>query len=457
MSKQSCGAGSVGQSKNETKGDMKWWQLSLMGVGCTIGTGYFLGSTIGIKVTGPSIVISFLLAAVGTYIVFNLLAKMTAEDPQKGSFCYYANKAYGRWAGFSCGWAYWCSNVLIMGSQLTALSILSQFWFPKVPLWIFASGYAAVSIVVVLLGTKGFDKVEDFLAVIKTAAIIMFIILASAALLGWIKGGDGQANVPTSMNDLFPEGLKGFWSSLIYAFYAFGGIEVIGLMAMQLQNKEDAPKAGKIMLLVLTIIYVVSLGFAVTMVPLDGFKADESPFVTALADYKLDFFPHVFNAAIIVAGFSAMTAALFGVTTLLVTLAEDGDAPSFFSKKIKKFKDLPLPSLGLGAIGLIISIVTALLLPGKIYEYVTTAAGILLLLNWTFIIISSLRILEFKIWDKVLAIAGIALIAAAVSGTIMEKTIRFGFFISVAFVAIIAIAALLMKKLKWNKEAKNTV
>ena len=76
-------------------GHLKWWQLSLIGVGCTIGTGYFLGSSIGIKITGPSIVFSFILAAIGTYIVFNLLAKMTAKDPQEGSFCYYAGKAYG--------------------------------------------------------------------------------------------------------------------------------------------------------------------------------------------------------------------------------------------------------------------------------------------------------------------------------------------------------------------------
>lgn len=43
------------------------------------------------------------------------------------------------------------------------------------------------------------------------------------------------------------------------------------------------------------------------------------------------------------------------------------------------------------------SIVTALLLPGKIYEYITTAAGILILFNWSFIIISALRILKIKI------------------------------------------------------------
>lgn len=443
-------------SKESESGDLKWWQLSLIGVGCTIGTGFFLGSAIGIKITGPAIVFSFILAAIGTYIVYNLLAKMTAEDPQEGSFCYYANKAYGKWAGFSCGWNYWCSNILIMGSQLTALSILTRFWLPHVPLWIFAAGYAILSIIVVLTGSKGFDKAENLFAVIKTAAIIMFIILAFAALTGVMDGDVNHPGFPGSAGDWFPEGFKGFWSSLIYAFYAYGGIEVIGLMATRLKKKEDAPKAGIIMLIVLVIIYVISLGLAVYMASHGEFNEKESPFVTAMEHYNLDFFPYVFNAAIIIAGFSTMTASLFGVTSLLVTLANDGDAPSLFSKKIKKWKDLPLPSLALATAGLIASIVTALLLPGKIYEYITTAAGIMILFNWSFIIISALRILENKIFGKLLAIFGMILILAAVSGTLLEKSIRFGFFVSLLFVALIAIAALIMQKAVWKNEGKGT-
>ncbi|GAE92387.1 amino acid permease [Gracilibacillus boraciitolerans JCM 21714] len=279
-------------STHKSSNQLAWWQLALTGVGCTIGTGYFLGSSIGISLTGPSIVFSFLLAAIGTYIVFNLLAKMTAADPQEGSFCYYAEKAYGKWAGFSCGWNYWCSSILIMGSQLIALSILTKAWFPQVPLWIFATIYAVLSILVILLGTRGFDRIEDFLAVIKTAAIIMFIIIAIVTISGGISGGPSSSpGIPSGLDKLFTGSYRGFWASLIYAFYAFGGIEVIGLMAIRLKKKEDAPKAGKVMLGLLTIIYIVSIGLAVTMVSVDQFDPKESPFVTALSDYSLAFFP----------------------------------------------------------------------------------------------------------------------------------------------------------------------
>ncbi|SHN26513.1 amino acid permease [Gracilibacillus kekensis] len=443
----------MSHSKDKSTNQLAWWQLALTGVGCTIGTGYFLGSSIGISLTGPSIVFAFLLAAIGTYIVFHLLAKMTAADPQESSFCYYAEKAYGKWAGFSCGWNYWCSSILIMGSQLIALSILTKEWFSDVPLWVFASVYAVLSIAVILLGTRGFDRIEDFLAIIKTAAILMFIIIAIVAISGGLSGGPASSpGIPASIDKLFTGNYRGFWASLIYAFYAFGGIEVIGLMAIRLKKKEEAPKAGLVMLSLLTIIYLISLGLTVTMVSVDQFNPNESPFVTALSDYSLSIFPHLFNGAIIIAGFSTMTAALFGVVTLLVSLSKDGDAPKMFSKKIKKFKDLPLPSLLLATIGLSASIITALLLPEKIYEYITTAAGILLLYNWAFIIISSLRVLDgIKFMNKIIAILGLVLLFSAVSGTLMEKSIRPGFWVSLCIIAIIGLVTIKFGRKKTNQ------
>ncbi|CAM3356985.1 Transporter [Paenibacillus lactis] len=132
---------SRGRESRNRKGTLKWWQLSLLGVASTIGTGYFLGSALGIRVGGPAFLISIVIAAFATYLVFDMLARMTADDPQPGSFRTYAKQAYGRWAGFSTGWMYWCAEVLIMGSQMTALSIFSRFWFPDIPMWIFACGY----------------------------------------------------------------------------------------------------------------------------------------------------------------------------------------------------------------------------------------------------------------------------------------------------------------------------
>ncbi|MDQ0198823.1 L-asparagine transporter-like permease [Neobacillus ginsengisoli] len=432
----------------QEKNDMKWWQLSLFGVACTIGTGFFLGSSLAIKMTGPSILIAFVIAAIGTYLVFDALSKMTVQDPQKGGFRSYAKKAYGRWAGFSSGWVYWCSEMLIMGSQMTALSIFSRFWFPKVPLWIFATVYAVLGLVVLLIGVKVLNKVENILAILKISAILMFIIIAGLALFGVIDG-DRPIQYPKSLKAFFPSGVKGLWSSVIFAFYAFGGIEILGLMAARLKDPKEAPKSGKVMLFTLTAIYILSIGLAVIMVAWSSFNSKESPFVVALAHYHLSFVPHLFNAALIIAGFSTMSASLFAVTSILVTLAEEGDAPALFSKKGKL--KVPLPALILTIIGIAASIVTALVMPNRIYEYITTAAGLMLLYNWIFILASSRKILELAVKDKIKYSLGALFILIAVSGTVFHETSRPGFFISLLFVGVISVITFIMH-FKWNKK-----
>jgi L-asparagine transporter-like permease len=424
---------------------MKWWQLSLFGIGGIVGTGFFLGSSIGIKMGGPSVLFAFLLAGIGTYIVYDGLAKMTAANPLKGSFRSYAKHAFGQSAGFGVGWMYWSSEMLIMGSQLTALSLFSKFWFPNIPIWIFAIIYAVLGVAVLLAGVKGINRFENIFAVLKLSAIVMFIVIACAVLFGWIKGAGNR----TPIDSLFPNGIKGIWSSQIFAFYAFGGIEVMGLMAAQLKNPKDAPKAGKLMLFSLVVIYLVSILLAILLVPRNDFSPDESPFTTALSLFDFTLISHVFNGVLIIAGFSTMVAALFGVTSILVSLAEDGDAPALFAKKGKL--SIPLPALALLVAGLISSIITAILLPDKIYEYITTGAGLLLLYNWFIILMSARKLTKHSFINRVKYIIGMALILFGVSGTLLEVSNRIGFFISIGFVGTITLITLLMNFF-WKKE-----
>lgn len=439
-------------SKTPSQGEqkLKWWQLSLLGVAGTVGTGYFLGSSLTISIGGPAVLISYILAAVGTYIVFDALSSMTADHSEKGSFRSYAKKAFGSWAGFGSGWIYWCSELLIMGSQLTALSIFSRFWFPSVPMWVFAAGFGILGLLIIFFGNKGFDRVENVLAVIKIAAILMFLITAAALLAGWIGGGKYTPKFPLSYSAMFPTGGIGLWSSFIFAFYAYGGIEVLGIMSYRLQKPEEAPKAGKVMLLLLATVYVISIGLAVSMVPLAAFNPKESPFVLALSSDHLTFIPHVFNGVLIIAGFSTMTASLYAVTSMMIILAEEGDAPRLFSRKWKD--KYPLYALCLISGGLLVTIVLSLLMPGKIYEYITTAAGLMLLYNWSFILLSSGKLLKPRKLSGVKRWIGFLLIGMAVVGTLFHALSRPGFYISLVLVSLIAACDLIVH---WVRKKHN--
>ncbi|MEO3947609.1 amino acid permease [Gorillibacterium sp. CAU 1737] len=434
--------------KKEKK--LHWWQLSLLGVACTVGTGFFLGSHLAIHLGGPGVLLGYGAAAFAAYCVFNVLARMTAEDPLEGSFRAYAKKAYGRPAGFASGWVYWSSELLIMGSQLTALSLFSRFWFPQIPMWVFAAGFGALGLLIVLIGTKGFERMENLFAVLKLAALVLFLVLAALACFGLFRTASTPA--PALPRAWFPTGIRGLWASLIFAFYAYGGLEVMALMAMRLDKPEKTPKAGRVMLFTLAGLYLLSIGLVLFLRPWNVYGVKKSPFIVALAPYKLPFVPHLFHAVLIIGGFSTMIASIFAVTKMIILLAKDGDAPPLFASNEQKGGKAWF-AMGLTAAGLTVSVLFSLLLPEKVYVYITTAASLMLLYNWSFILVTSGKLLKRSGWDKVKQWTSISLVALAVAGTVMHSSSRPGFFISLGFLLAIGGVTLLMRR-RWKHKNK---
>lgn len=432
-----------------SKGQMSWWQLSLLGVGCTLGTGFFLGTSMAIAKSGPAVLIPFILAAIGTYIVYDALVNMSVANPDKGSFRTYAKQAFGNWAGFSNGWVYLISELLIMGSQLMALGIFTRFWFPSIPLWMTASGFGALGLLIILTGMKGFEKFQNVFGAMKAAAVVMFIVVAAILMIKGMNSEPRQVDVIlANFQGFFSEGVKGVWLGLLYAFFAFGGIEVMGLLVIDLKDPHQAPKAGKVMIVILTTIYVIALVCALALVHWASFTIDESPFITALANFNIPFVADIITGILIIAGFSTMVASLYAVVTILTALAEDHDAPAILAKKGKM--KVPLPAFLFLTGGLIITITIGFMIPEKIFEYLITAAGLMLIYNWLFILVTYAKLMTLTKWQHVKNIVGMLLIAVTVSGTLGEKTSRLGFYISLLFIVFIALATLIVMKKRSN-------
>ncbi len=186
--------------------------------------------------------------------------------------------------------------------------------------------------------------------------------------------------------------------------------------------------------------------------PWNDFHTEESPFIVSLSNFNLGFVPHVFNGALIIAGFSTMVGSFYGVTTVLVSVAQDGDAPKIFAKEGKLV--VPTATLALLLLGITASIIMSLALPDKIYTYVTTGASLMLLYNWLFIILSAIKLQKNELANKIKYYVGILLLLAGISGTLISKTNRPGLFISLGIVGLIAIVARIMNR-RWKKEAES--
>jgi L-asparagine transporter-like permease len=97
----------------------------------------------------------------------------------------------------------------------------------------------------------------------------------------------------------------------------------------------------------------------------------------------------------------------------------------------------------------------SLLLPGKVYEYITTAAGLMLLYNWCFILLSSGKLLKSSTSSNIKRWVGLLLIAMAVVGSFFHKLSRPGVYISLLLVLFIAICDLIVQWVR-RKHAKES-
>lgn len=379
------------KGKDQQIKEMRWWDLSLIGTGAVIGAGFFLGTSLSIMRAGPSLIFLYLLGGVTAYLVFAALASMSVNDPQEGSFRVYARKAFGASMGFVSGWMYWLAGVLIMSSEIAALSIFTRFWFPTVPLWVFTALYAGLGLGINLLGVKDFGKIESLFGLLKTSSLVIFILFAVVFAMGFITtpAGIHGTQIQQIAGGWFPHGLSGTWSAMIFVLFSYGGIEVMGIMSSELKTRREIGRAGRMMLLALTLIYTLALAMVFIIFPWRSISASESPFVIVLSGMGYNFIDSLLNLLIISAAFSTMVGALFAVTNVMVSLAEDHDAPEFLAHRNKK--EVPVKSLALTGLGLVGAVLLSFLLPGTVYGNITTAAGVMLILNWLIIIGSQMK------------------------------------------------------------------
>ena len=112
--------------------------ITMISIAGVIGAGLFVGSAKAIATAGPAVLVSYALAGALVVLVMRMLGEMAIAQPDTGSFSTYADRALGRWAGFSIGWLYWWFWVIVIPVEATAGALILGDWFPAVPQWAFA-------------------------------------------------------------------------------------------------------------------------------------------------------------------------------------------------------------------------------------------------------------------------------------------------------------------------------
>ncbi|WP_411105514.1 amino acid permease [Streptomyces sp. cmx-4-9] len=371
---------------------LKQRHLTMLGLGGVIGAGLFVGSGAGIAIAGPAIICSYLLAGVLAMLVMRALGEMSAAMPASGSFSVYAEKALGRWAGFSAGWLYWFLLVVVLAVEATAAAKIAHGWLPAVAQWVWVLLFMVVFTAANLAAVRNFGEFEFWFAALKVGAIVLFLALGTLAVFGLLPDTEpvGLANL-TGQGGFFPAGFGGVIAGMLAVVFAFGGLEVVTIAAAESDDPaRSVARAVRSAVWRILFFYVGSMLVIVTLLPWDSLEPGESPYVAVLDSLGIRGAGQIMNVVVFVALLSALNANLYGSSRIVLSLAERGEAPASLLRVSRD--GVPRRAVFASVAFGFVSVVLNLLWPDTIFLYMLNAVGAVLLFVWALIAVSQLKL-----------------------------------------------------------------
>ncbi|MEH7302586.1 amino acid permease [Neobacillus drentensis] len=376
-------------SENGLKRELKTNQLSMIAMGCAIGTGLFLGSGLAISTAGPGVLLSYGVGAIIVLLLMGCLSEMTVAHPTTGAFGTIAEKYVSPLAGFLVKYSYWVANVLAVGVEISAIAVYMKYWFPHVPGMVWIVLFAAVLIYVNATSVNAFGTFEYWFSMIKISAIVGFILLGSYILFG----GTHQSNLgPENLvNDrgFLPFGWWGVWVATFISLFSFLGTELIAVTAGEAKDPDVAvPKALKATVFRLSTFYILTIGIMLMIVPWKSAGVEESPFVKVMDLLNIPGASGIMNFIILTAALSSMNSQLYASTRMMFSLSKGNDAPAFLGKLNKK--GVPLRALAVSTLGIFLAALVSAVLPGSSYAFMMGISMFGAIFTWFMVFVSHL-------------------------------------------------------------------
>ena len=369
-----------------------WFQLTLFGIGCVIGTGIFVLTAVGAQKAGPGLMLAFAIAGAICIIAALCYAEIAAMIPVAGSAYTYSYATMGEFLAWTVGWALVleyavaASAVSVGWSGYFTGTILNEFLGIHLPPALSAAPLALggsegglinlPAVVIALLvtwllmiGTTESARVNAVLVAIKVTALTAFIILTLPS----------DQFAASRFNPFLPAGVFGGFGTGLGAvgaaatmFFAYVGFDAVSTAAEETKNPQRNVPIGLIAsLLFCTVFYILVAAGAIGAIggqPLgpNGFvTGNEVPFAAGSAELARQCAMPQYAEALVcsnealahvlrqigfgavgnmigIAAFLALPSVililLFGQTRIFFVMSRDGLLPEGLSKVHPKWK-----------------------------------------------------------------------------------------------------------------------
>ncbi|WP_408058336.1 APC family permease [Undibacterium crateris] len=342
-----------GQSQHTLHRSLGLFALTMIGVGATIGTGIFFTMVEAVPKAGPSVILSFLIAALTAGLTALCYSELSARIPASGSSYSFAYATVGEFAAFvvaacllleyglaasatAIGWSAYLNNFLenamgwhipaalrspmIVAGPQGAEIHMGQFNLPPVIL-------VAICCFLLLRGAKESATVNAVMVMIKLVILVFFSVIA-------FSGFQAEHFTPffNTDNSKGLAGMAGVTAAAGTVFFSFIGLDTVATAGAEVKDpKRNVPLGIMLALLVVTVFYMLVAVAAVGAQPAHMFEGQEAGLAVILQNVTGKSWPAlILSAGAVISVFSVTLVTIYGQSRILFAISKDGLIPASF-------------------------------------------------------------------------------------------------------------------------------
>ncbi len=317
------------------------FQLTMFGVGSTIGTGIFFVMSQAVPEAGPGVIVSFVIAGIAAGLAAICYAELASAVPVSGSSYSYAYTTMGE--GVAVGVA--ACLLLEYGVSTAAVSVSWSGYLNKLlgnvfgfhlphalsaAPWDSQPGYVNLPAIILLAmcalllvrGASESAKVNAVMVVIKLGVLVMFVIIAFTAFDG------------ARLKDFAPLGVAGIGSAAGKIFFSYIGLDAVSTAGEEVRNPQKTmPRALIAALLTVTTVYLLVALAALGTQPWRDFAGQQEAGLATILENVTHgrWASTILAAGAVISIFSVTLVSMYGQTRILFAMGRDGLLPSRFA------------------------------------------------------------------------------------------------------------------------------
>ncbi|TGZ58178.1 hypothetical protein CRM22_009692 [Opisthorchis felineus] len=385
--------------------------LTALGIGSTLGAGvYVVVGGVARHDAGPSVIVSFLIAALSSVLSGLCYAEFGARVPKTGSAYIYSYVTVGELMAFITGWNLILQYLIGTSSVARAWSsnfddlidkkisnFFSQYMSMNVPGFaayvdLFSFGITSIVTAILVFGARESSMFNNVFTLINLGVISYITItgLFRVNITNWRINPD---NVPLNEVDrsqvgdggFFPFGFSGVLRGAGTCFYSFVGFDIIATTGEEVRNPQRAIPIAIIVCLSVCFVAYASVSAVLTlMVPYYAIPPS-APLPYAFEQVGWSVARYVIAVGAVCALTTSLLGSIFPLPRILYAMSSDGLLFRFFGKISKRFKTPVLGTLISGLLAGVLSAVISLkdlvdmMSIGTLLAYSLVAVSVLIL------------------------------------------------------------------------------